>query len=588
MNICIKPQTTISFVMGAVFVLMMILQPTPGASQDRAINTQSFQPSPFMNDLYEVEQPNTMDDWYRWNAGLYLNYQNDPLVIRNNNNGVVRKVVGHQLTADVLLAFSIVEWINVGVVFPMHLYQDGDGFTANDIPKKFSSGDIRLHTKFRVFKSASDRLTLAIAPVVGFPVGRSFDNFSGAEGMTFLPRVLLDVTFNRFDLLFNGGYRFNDNVEVGGVNIADELEVGIGGLFRILPERLSAIAELTVATRAAKPFSVIEETPIEFKSGVRWFVKKWLHLNIGAGLGLTSGYGTPDYRIIAGAAVTRPEETPTCSENAKPIEKRPSEIVDADADEDGIADNEDQCPEEPEDLDGFEDKDGCPDRDNDGDGITDDKDQCSFETEDMDGFDDDDGCPDVDNDQDGIADIDDQCPDSAEDRDAFEDTDGCPDPDNDRDGITDVDDQCPLEPEVINDNRDEDGCPDVEVKIEKGEKIEISGKIHFVFDDTRILEKSYPVLDSLASTLTNHPEILLLKIEGHTDTQGGNWHNEQLSKGRSIAVRDYLISHGVDKKRLQARGFGATRPLVKPEKTDADREQNRRVEFIILKLAPTQ
>src|SRR5207248_567506 len=76
--------------------------------------------------------------------------------------------------------------------------------------------------------------------------------------------------------------------------------------------------------------------------------------------------------------------------------------------------------------------DGCPlsKTDTDGDGITDDKDKCPTEPEDKDGFQDDDGCPDPDNDNDGIPDNFDTCPDEPEDMHGFQDEDGRPDPDN--------------------------------------------------------------------------------------------------------------------------------------------------------------
>ncbi len=152
-------------------------------------------------------------------------------------------------------------------------------------------------------------------------------------------------------------------------------------------------------------------------------------------------------------------------------------IVKQDADGDGIVDSEDLCPNEPEDFDGFEDSDGCPDNDNDGDGITDLQDRCPNEPEDVDGFQDNDGCPDNDNDADGVLDINDKCPgtdadfiNTREDIDGFEDFDGCPDADNDADGIPDVVDKCPgadstvlagvNTKEDMNGVEDTDGCPD--------------------------------------------------------------------------------------------------------------------------------
>lgn len=135
---------------------------------------------------------------------------------------------------------------------------------------------------------------------------------------------------------------------------------------------------------------------------------------------------------------------------------------DFDNDRDGIPDDYDRAPNAPEDLDGFEDLDGIPDFDNDGDGIPDKDDFCPDEPEDFDGHRDDDGCPDdfLDRDGDGIEDSKDACPDDAEDLDGFEDEDGCPELDNDLDGLPDSEDECPDEAENYNGVDDDDGCPD--------------------------------------------------------------------------------------------------------------------------------
>ncbi len=74
---------------------------------------------------------------------------------------------------------------------------------------------------------------------------------------------------------------------------------------------------------------------------------------------------------------------------------RPTEGSGPDTDADGLVDASDRCPNEPEDAEGFEDQDGCPDPDNDGDGLPDVQDTCCFAAEDADGVQDLDGCPDA-------------------------------------------------------------------------------------------------------------------------------------------------------------------------------------------------
>gem|GEM_PF-1470799 len=131
-----------------------------------------------------------------------------------------------------------------------------------------------------------------------------------------------------------------------------------------------------------------------------------------------------------------------------------------DIDGDGVKNSADPCPTQPEDLDSFEDGDGCPDPDNDKDGVKDVDDKCPLDAEDKDEDRDEDGCPDVDDDKDGVSNLDDKCAGEAEDKDGFEDGDGCPDPDNDQDGLKDAEDKCPDAAETRNGFKDDDGCPD--------------------------------------------------------------------------------------------------------------------------------
>ncbi|MEZ4460755.1 MAG: OmpA family protein [bacterium] len=266
------------------------------------------------------------------------------------------------------------------------------------------------------------------------------------------------------------------------------------------------------------------------------------------------------------------EKTPTVK-----IEPKPS-----DQDGDGILDNVDQCPVDPEDFDTFEDEDGCPDKDNDKDGILDPADVCLFVPEDVDGFQDNDGCPEIDNDLDGIADINDQCPDKAEDFDGFQDDDGCPDNDNDGDGIADVLDQCPEEPEVYNGNKDDDGCPDKESKAKiEGDQIKLNEKVFFKTAKADILPQSFGLLDDVVAILRDNPNINI-RVEGHTDSRGSDKSNKKLSDARASSVRLYLIERGIDPSRIESIGYGEERP-IDDNSTEAGRATNRRVEIHITK-----
>jgi outer membrane protein OmpA-like peptidoglycan-associated protein len=254
-----------------------------------------------------------------------------------------------------------------------------------------------------------------------------------------------------------------------------------------------------------------------------------------------------------------------------------------DEDGDGIDDRDDDCPEEPEDFDGFEDEDGCPEDDNDQDGILDADDACPIEAEDLDGFEDEDGCPDLDNDGDGIPDVDDECPDAHEDFDAFEDEDGCPDLDNDGDGIPDEQDHCPNEAEDYDGFEDDDGCP------EEGEGIvaltcdavEIRENVYFDTASDVIQERSFDLLDQIAGVLRGASYVTLVEVAGHTDDRGDDDYNLDLSDRRARSVVRYLEEKGIATERLRATGYGETQPIDSND-TREGRDRNRRVEFRVL------
>jgi OOP family OmpA-OmpF porin len=275
-----------------------------------------------------------------------------------------------------------------------------------------------------------------------------------------------------------------------------------------------------------------------------------------------------------------------------------------DKDSDGIKDNVDKCPDQP----GPQENGGCPWGDKDSDGIKDNLDKCPelagpaenggcpYNDADMDGVKDSDdkcpkipgpaennGCPWGDQDKDGILDNLDKCPKEAEDKDGFEDDDGCPDKDNDKDGIPDKKDKCPDEPETINGYQDQDGCPDKgrQVVIIRKEKIEIMEKVHFATGRARIMPDSFSLLNQVAQVIQGHEEIKKIRVEGHTDSQGSDRYNQSLSEKRANAVKTYLVRRGVDAKRLDAVGYGESKPIA-PNGSPEGREANRRVEFVIL------
>ncbi len=225
--------------------------------------------------------------------------------------------------------------------------------------------------------------------------------------------------------------------------------------------------------------------------------------------------------------------------------------------------------------------------DRDGDGIPDAIDQCPDEPEDKDGFQDEDGCPDPDNDKDGIPDALDKCPDEPEDRDGFQDEDGCPDDDNDGDGFPDAVDKCPNDPETVNGFEDEDGCPDVRGTTgpeERADRIDLKGA-QVTFARGALTAPSRQLLGQVATLIKTRR--LAIRIEVHTalgtrSTNPGQIaaqrrRDKTLAQQRAKLIADTLVSLGVPAQQLQAVGIGSDRPLGTATPSDP---VNERVDFI--------
>jgi OmpA-OmpF porin, OOP family len=476
-------------------------------------------------------------------------------------------------------------------------------------------GSIGLHLKTRFLKtSRPPHIGVGVIASVFLPSTNPKARFLGEEKA--VPQVIgiLDKEFGRSGRLrmaINGGIRLrqdttftnNDPGMEGApitnqtISVGAEIPYGLGIAYAVAKQKFDFVVEGygTIPLGEKQNYQ-----PLEALVGIKLYLARNSFLSLGAGRGLLPGKGSnPDFRGMIGI-VFEPNIGDRDGDGLKDdIDKCPDDPEDFDSfededgcpepdnDRDGLLDEDDKCPLIPEDKDGFQDEDGCPEgdkNDRDGDGILDNVDKCPDDPEDFDQFEDEDGCPDPDNDKDGILDVDDLCPNDPEDKDGFEDEDGCPDLDNDKDRILDKDDKCPNEPETYNGTEDEDGCPDRGRVVVTDTAIEILDMIYFEYDKAIIKPVSYPILNAVAATLQGNPSINLVEIQGHTDERGDDAYNLDLSDRRAHAVEKYLTDRGVDAKRVTAQGYGETQPIDRNH-NEAAWAKNRRVAFLILKRA---
>ncbi len=509
-------------------------------AQQQGVETQLFLPTANVGTTFTIDTPE---------VPRHLSF-----VIGAGVNGATgiftrsddQEVVPWRADGELLLAFGLFEWIELGVAAPLVLASsdpNAQGATLNPTTV-LRAGDIRLSAKVPILRGD---IALSARAVFTLPTGDE-SRWLGHGYWSLTPGLVFAWRKGPFRLGADLSYRLRQRRGVGAFEQDDELHMALGFSIRV-HEILDVIAESQLRVGVGGRTIDGDEIPMEVDAGLRLNFGR-ASLDIGAGTGIIAGYGAP---AIRGFAVFR------------------------------FATAREACAFGPEDFDGFEDGDFCADPDNDRDAIPDEEDDCANDAEDMDGFLDGDGCPDDDNDADGIADDADRCPTESEDRDGYQDTDGCPEPDNDEDGLADGVDACPMEPEDRDNYEDDDGCPEPgpgeAVVTYDDDRILTNERVYFDFGSATIRSVSFPLLELIAGVIMDLGRPI--RIEGYTDSEGIDAFNLDLSYRRARAVVDFLVEHGVPRRMLDYRGFGEAQPVA-PNDSPEGRALNRRVEFRIV------
>ncbi len=592
----------------------------PAAADDLAINR--FYPAPAGDRLFGAQSAFVNGDLTP-HAALIVDYAHNPLVLRRRSTDeALGAVVSNQLYLHLNGSMALFERLLLNVDVPVALFQNGENPTNTlgiTSPSGADFGDLRLGLRLRVLGDYDSLFQLAIGGYVWLPTGTgAFVTDATARG---LPQVILGGMHDRFVYSVAIGpeirkdQNYFDNVLLGTTFVSNG---GIGFLFgeernfQIGPE-FNVTASMRETTR--------QSLNAEALLGAKYRFAESLEAGVAVGAGLASGIGTPDVRVIGSIAYTprwKPKDTdqdgivdkedacvdvkgvkhPDSKKNGCPSDRDDDTILDVqdacpdvkgvasadakkngcppDSDDDGIYDDKDACPDVKGVADADPAKNGCP-PDRDKDGILDAQDACV----DVPGVADPDakknGCP-PDKDNDGVYDAQDACPDIAGVKTSDPATNGCPG-DTDGDKIRDDKDACPNEKGAADPDPKQNGCPKA-VRVTDTEVI-ILQQVQFDTSKATIRKVSDALLDEVAAVLNEHPELLKIEIQGHTDSRGSKQLNTKLSQARADAVKAAMVKRGVSADRLQTMGFGPDRP-VGDNANEEGRQQNRRVQFVIL------
>jgi len=567
----------------------------PASARDPAPDIQQFKPVLDMHGfalLYDA----SLQPALRAGVGLYLNGAVHPFEVNSSYGrqfGIVDGLVG----VDLVGVFGITDWLEVGGTLPIAQIPDQRVFAEHlgGTRVGWSLGDIRLEGRVRVVDPAAAPVGVAANIFVNLPTGNELANLGrglpSAGG-----RLIVAQRGPRAHFAVNVGFGVYAPATIANLTTQHELTYGFGFGLSPVVDRLDIQVELDGSLTAGPSSLGVERfgdgphSPLELLVGVRGHLPHGFGIYVGAGKGLTVGFGSPRLRVFAAlqwALRGPPDKDRDGIRNRDDVCAAEPEDVDGfededgcpepDNDGDGVFDLADRCPSQGEDRDGFEDHDGCPELDNDLDGLPDTHDQCPLRPEDVDGFADHDGCPDFDNDGDGVADVADRCPLDPEDADGFDDADGCPEPDNDGDGVFDLADLCPDLPEALDGVNDADGCPDDMLVVPAPDRLIVYAPIEFDRRD-RLAAAADEALGGVADLLLRRPQLRIL-VAVHTDGSFGARGIER-SNVRAARVRDRLVELGAPADRVDAVGYGHLRPLAAGT-DEATRARNERVEFLV-------
>lgn len=567
-----------------------------------------FEPAPSGDSFFVTSHPRAPQDSSGVvHAGLMVDYGLRPLVFSTNAPGFDPStgVVSHQLVVRAQASAQVHSRLGLDMDLPFGVQISSASplvglIVQGGVREGMAVGDPRFGARLRIAGQADrDPFSVYFGAQGFFGFLRSASRTDFVTDEAFRGRLYLSFAGRGGPVRWSltTGYHARPRLDVGaafdptitdGPIIASELFASAGVAYTLWGDRLSFGVEGWAQTPAERLFGR-NNVSAEVIATARVKPASWVELALGAGPGLTRAVGTPSFRAVFSAtflafdgtrvprraateddllawreshpaparsasAVTSgsPAGGPSATRAVTRTESDPCPLGEAcdasqlDRDGDGVFAPVDQCPTLAAGAFADPTRAGCPDPDRDGDGVSDHRDQCAAEPagERPDPLRA--GCPLIDRDGDSVADAVDRCPDEA----------GAPSPVPER-----------------------NGCPSL-VRMETG-SIRILEQVYFDTNRATIQARSFPVLQAVADALRARTDIRRLSVEGHTDDRGDIERNVDLSVRRATAVMLWLAGHGVEPERLEAHGYGPTRPVT-PNRTAQDRERNRRVEFHVV------
>lgn len=302
-----------------------LISPAGAWARATSATANTFWPALDDTRYFSIYGSQTLQQW-QYRTGAYFHYANDPLEV--GLAGVRRfGVIDHLLVGDFFGSIGFTDWFTAGLSIPVALYEDFNNIATGTSEKTLRMMDTRLDLKFRLLDIDRHKIGIAVIPYMFFPTGsgsRFVGNNSFAGGL----KGVLDAALgDRVQLALNLGYMARDRVVILNTEVDDMFTYGLGVSVRAVKNWMDVIAEVYGSTNVTEFFERESELPLEVDAGFRFNLPKpeGLQITAGGGVGLTFGYGTPDFRAILGVSYLKPRRVELPPPPPPPVEE--AEVV---------------------------------------------------------------------------------------------------------------------------------------------------------------------------------------------------------------------------------------------------------------------
>ncbi|MFL5353509.1 OmpA family protein [Archangium sp.] len=532
--------------------------PVAAQAQDdmsRSFLVERFQPQPGRDDLLGVQSAN-VPEHLSASVRLFADYANQPLrLVSAEDSSYQRLLVGGQTYLTLAGSLALFDRFEIGAALPVMAYQSTS--PAGMVDPQLQAGlpttapsDLRLSLKTALVRAEDFGLALSLP--VSLPTAPK-DSYLGGGSVTFNPTLVGEWRGPRGSaLMANAGVFFGRPQQFLNLNLGTAVTYGIGGKVDLVPRwKLSLLS--TLAGEVGLNKVSVPTSPLELMLALRWGFVRNLEMTLGGGPGLTNGFGTPRYRMLAALSyapsasprpVAQPAPAPAPIVAAPPPPPPPPALV-AHDDEGRVMAGQSLT------LDILRNDEGLSGETlrvaelgvTSAGGIVETTPEGALRYTAKEGF-------------------------SGRDTFTYRVT-GSGERSATANVVVTVDAPPPAPAPAP-----------AKVVVEKG-KLRTLEKVFFATAKDNVLPQSQSILDQVADVLTSNPDIKKLRIEAHTDGAGKPAYNKDLSQRRAQWVRVYLIQKGIVAERLDSAGFGMEKPIDTND-TAEGRANNRRVEFVVV------